>query len=118
MSSTFVDSTGTLIGTRITVYHLVVDFLDSKKTETEIARFYEITPEQVVAGRGFIFENIEQVLKRHLEIEDRNSSVNSAQLVAEGERIRDLYGSYRNWIDHRRKELESSRESKAGTNAN
>lgn len=58
-----------IIGTRITVYNLMPDFLDSQRTERQIAEFYELTVEQVAAARAYILNNAETVLARHREIE-------------------------------------------------
>jgi len=70
-----------IVGTRITVYNLLVDFLDSEMTEAQICRLYELTPEQVGAARAYILNNPDTVLARHLEIEARNAVGNPPELA-------------------------------------
>jgi uncharacterized protein (DUF433 family) len=40
-----------IVGTRLTVYHLLDSFLDPTVTESEICRVYNLTAQQVAAAR-------------------------------------------------------------------
>ncbi|HEX5442383.1 MAG TPA: DUF433 domain-containing protein, partial [Pirellulales bacterium] len=56
-----------IIGTRITVYNLLPYLLDGV-TETEIAKLYGLTVEQVAASRAHALNHADAVLARHREI--------------------------------------------------
>ena len=59
-----------LIGTRITIYNLIPDFLNANKTEKAICDFYKISPQQVAAARTYVLENYDAVMAKHREIEE------------------------------------------------
>src|SRR5260370_40549953 len=60
-----------IVGTRITVYHLLQSFLDPTVTEEEICRVYDLTARQVAAARAYVLGNPDTVLAEHLKIEQR-----------------------------------------------
>jgi uncharacterized protein (DUF433 family) len=60
-----------IAGTRITVSNLLPDFLEPAKTEADICRIYELTPDQVSAARAYVLISAETILAKHLEIEAR-----------------------------------------------
>ena len=68
-------------GTRITVYNLLSDFLDSTATEASIGRLYDLTPEQVAAARAYVLNNPETVLAEHLRIDARMSAGNPPEVI-------------------------------------
>ena len=92
-----------IIGTRITVYNLLSDFLDAAKTEAEICRFYELQPEQVAVARAYVLNNAETVLAKHLEIEARFAAGNPPEL---NERLRETHSTlvkFKDWLVSREK---------------
>lgn len=93
-----------IVGTRITVYNLLVDFLDSEMTEAQICRLYELTPEQVGAARAYILNNPDTVLARHLEIEARNAAGNPPELVERMKRTQVVLQEFKHWLEKRRAE--------------
>src|SRR5947209_14749533 len=70
-----------IVGTRITVYHLLPHFLDATATEDFICGLYELTHEQVAAARAYILNNPESVLAQHLEIEARMAAGNPPEVI-------------------------------------
>lgn len=60
-----------IVGSRITVYHVLQELLLPDWTEARIAELYGIRPEQVAAARAYIFANFDAVMARHSEIETR-----------------------------------------------
>ena len=77
-----------LIGTRITVYNLLPYFLDPSVTEADIARSYDLTPEQIAAARAFVLNNADSVLAEHLKIEERLARGNPPEVREEAERAK------------------------------
>jgi uncharacterized protein (DUF433 family) len=57
-----------IVGTRITIYHLLQSFLDPTVTEHEICRVYDLTARQVAAARAYVLGNPDTVLAEHLKI--------------------------------------------------
>src|SRR5579864_2267086 len=51
-----------ILGTRLTVYHLLDSFLNPEVTESEICRTYNLPEKQVAAARAFVLRNPETVL--------------------------------------------------------
>lgn len=86
-----------LIGTRITVYNLLVDFLDGSYTEAEICGFYNITPQQVAAARAYILHHYEEVMAVHRRIEERNARGNPPKLVARLEQSHEEFQQFLKW---------------------
>ena len=90
-----------LIGTRITVYNLLPYFLDPSVTEAEIARNYELTPEQIAAARAFVLNNAESVLAEHLRIEERLAQGNPPEVREQAERAKRTMLRFKDWLAER-----------------
>ena len=80
-----------IVGMRITVYHLLPDFLDGSKTEESICQFYNLTPLQVSSARAYIMNNWDEVWARHLEIEARIAIGNPPEVLETADRLRPLF---------------------------
>ena len=87
-----------ILGTRLTVYHLLDSFLDPEVTESEICRVYELTARQVAAARAFVLSNPETVLAQHLKIEERLAAGNPPQVREAAERARATFESFKEWL--------------------
>src|SRR5580658_5807547 len=90
-----------LIGTRITVYNLLPEFLDPTVTEAYLCRLYELTPEQVAAARAYVLCNPETVLAKHLEIEARLAVGNPPELVEKARETHAIFLSFKAWLANR-----------------
>ncbi len=90
-----------LIGTRITVYNLLTDFLDPATTETEICRTYDLSPEQVAAARAYVLCNPDTVLARHLEIESRLAAGNPPEVIERAQRTHLTFTKFRECLAKR-----------------
>ncbi len=90
-----------LIGTRITVYNLLPYFLDPSVTEAEIARNYDLTPEQIAAARAFVLNNADSVLAEHLRIEERLAQGNPPEVREQAERAKQTMLRFRDWLAER-----------------
>lgn len=98
-----------LVGTRITVYNLLPDFLDSNTTEDYICRVYELSREQVAAARAYILNNPEEVLARHLEIEKRIAVGNPPELIERMKKSHETFVRFKEWLAERDAELSRER---------
>jgi uncharacterized protein (DUF433 family) len=87
-----------IIGTRITVYNLLPDFLDPTATEADICRFYELTPEQVAAARAYVLNNPDSVLAKHLEIEARMAAGNPPEVIEQAKHTHESFLRFREWL--------------------
>lgn len=109
-----------IVGTRITVYNLLPNFLDATATEALICRMYDLTPEQVAAARAYIINNPDTVLARHLEIEARMAEGNPPEVIERLKQTHALFLRFRDWLAERRQveaqEEEEQRESASGGN--
>ena len=90
-----------LLGTRITVYNLLPDFLDPTATEADICRNYELTPEQVAAARAYVLNNPDTVLAKHLEIEARIAAGNPPHLVEKLKQTHATLLRFKEWLVQR-----------------
>jgi hypothetical protein len=90
-----------ILGTRLTVYHLLDSFLDPTVTESDLCRLYNLTPQQVAAARAFVLTNAETVLAQHLKIEERLAAGNPPQVREVAERARATFQSFREWLSER-----------------
>ena len=90
-----------IVGTRITVYNLLPDFLDPATTEAHICRTYELAPDQVAAARAYVLNNVETVLTKHLEIEARLAVGNSPELIERMRETHDTLLRYKEWLANR-----------------
>jgi uncharacterized protein (DUF433 family) len=96
-----------LVGTRITVYNLLPNFLDPTATEAYICKLYDLTPEQVSAARAYILNHPDTVLSRHLEIEARIAEGNPPEVIEQAERLRATFLRFRDWVNKQRQEMEA-----------
>ena len=93
-------------GTRITVYNLLPDLLDSTATEEFICRVYQLTPEQVAAARAYILCNPDTVLAQHLRIEEKIAAGNSPEIRERAKETRATFLRFREWLAEREKEAQ------------
>ncbi len=84
-----------IVGTRITVYHLLGDFLDPTITEADLGETYELTPQQVAAARAYVLQHADVVLARHLELEARMAEGNSPEVIERARRTHDNFIRFR-----------------------
>jgi len=90
-----------LIGTRITIYNLIPDFLNANKTEKAICDFYKISPQQVAAARTYVLENYDAVMAKHREIEEWLNQDNPPELVEHAKVVRVRMKLYKEWMNLR-----------------
>jgi uncharacterized protein (DUF433 family) len=90
-----------LLGTRITVYNLLPDFLDPTATEADICRNYELTPEQVAAARAYVLNNPDTVLAKHLEIEAKIAVGNPPHLMEKAKQTHATLLRFKEWLVQR-----------------
>lgn len=91
-----------LVGTRITVYNLLPDFLDPTITEKSICLMYELTPEQVAAARAYILSHPETVLAEHLKIEARMAAGNPPEVIEQAKQTRATFLALQRMADRAR----------------
>ncbi len=101
MTSDLLSQGGDIIGTRISVYDLLPQFLDATVTEAYLCRLFELTPEQVAGARAYVLNNLDTVLARHLKIEARVAEGNSPEVVEAAERTRAAMRAFREWLVER-----------------
>ncbi len=87
-----------ILGTRLTVYHLLDSFLDPTVTESEICRVYNLTAQQVATARAFVLRNPDTVLAEHLKIEERLAAANPPQVRETAERAKATFKSFKEWL--------------------
>jgi uncharacterized protein (DUF433 family) len=92
-----------LVGTRITVYNLLVHFLEPDDTEAFICKLYDLTPEQVAAARAYVLNNPEQMLARHLEIEARMAAGNPLEVIEQARKTHETFVKFKEWLTEREK---------------
>lgn len=90
-----------ILGTRLTVYHLLDAFLDPAFTECDICRVYNLTAQQVAAARAYVLRNPETVLAQHLKIEERLAAENPPQVREAAERAMATFKSFKDWLAQR-----------------
>lgn len=90
-----------IVGTRITVYDLLVELLQDSATEDYICRVYNLSPEQVAAARAYILKNADTVLAEHLKIESRRSAGNPPEVVERAEGARAKLLAFKEWLERR-----------------
>ncbi|HET6882823.1 MAG TPA: hypothetical protein VFI31_21830 [Pirellulales bacterium] len=92
-----------LVGTRITIYHLLPYFLDPTATETYICQVNNLTPEQVAASRAYILSRADAVLAEHLKIEERIATGIASDAVKHAEKARETLVKFKEWLAERDK---------------
>ena len=90
-----------ILGTRITVYNLLSDFLDPTATEASICRIYDLTPEQVAAARAYVLNNPDTVLAEYLQIDARMSAKNPPEVIEQAKQTRAAFMSFKEWLVQR-----------------
>ena len=90
-----------ILGTRLTVYHLLDAFFDPSVTESDICRVYNLTAQQVAAARAYVLRNPETVLAQHLKIEERLAAENPPQVREAAERAMATFKSFKEWLAER-----------------
>jgi uncharacterized protein (DUF433 family) len=90
-----------IIGTRITVFNLLPDFLDPTATEAGICQLYELTAEQVAAARAYVLNNPDTVLTKHLEIEARMAAGNPPEVIEQARHTHETFLRFRQWLAER-----------------
>lgn len=93
-----------ILGPRLTVFHLIHEFLDPTWTEARIAESYCITLEQVAAARAYVFANFESVMARHREIERNRAEAIAAQQRLPSSKAR--FERFARWVHARKASLE------------
>ncbi len=88
-------------GTRITVYSLLPHFLQPEDTESYICKLYDLTPEEVAAARAYVLNNVDSVLARHLQIEDRIAAGNPPELIDQAKKTHETFLRFKRWLDQR-----------------
>jgi uncharacterized protein (DUF433 family) len=88
-------------GTRITVYDLLLHFLEPSETEEYICRLYELTAEQVAAARAYVLNNPEVVLAEHLKIEARIAEGNPPEVIERAKETRATFLNFKKWLAER-----------------
>jgi uncharacterized protein (DUF433 family) len=88
-------------GTRVTVYHLLPEFLDPAATEAYICRIFQLTPEQVAAARAYILNHPDAVLAEHLKIEEKLAAGNRPEIVEKAKEIRGTLLKFKEWLAQR-----------------
>jgi uncharacterized protein (DUF433 family) len=97
-----------LVGTRITVYNLLVDFLDPTVTEADVCTWYHLTPQQVAAGRAYILAHFEEVMAVHRRIEAARERSPSPEVIEMTRRARAGLELYREWMTLRKQQASSA----------
>ena len=88
-----------LAGTRISVYDVFLDLLDSGLTEGSIADRLSLTVEQVAAARGYILNNPDTILARHHQTEARSDeALNPPEVVEKARKTRELILGFKEWL--------------------
>ena len=88
-------------GTRITVYNLLPHFLDPTETEAYIGRVYELTAEQVASARAYVFNNPQEILAQHLEIEARMAEGNPPEVIEAARVTHTTFLNFKKWLSER-----------------
>jgi uncharacterized protein (DUF433 family) len=109
-----------ILGTRITVYNLLSDFLDPTATEATICRIYDLIPEQVAAARAYVLNNPDTVLAEYLRIDARMSTGNPPEVIEQAKQTHAAFVNFKEWLVQRQQVAaeESSAESMSGSGPN
>jgi uncharacterized protein (DUF433 family) len=90
-----------IAGTRITVYNLLLSFLDPTVTEEEICQVYDLTPSQVAGARAYVLRNPDTFLAEHLKIEERLAAGNPPEVRERVGRAQQTLQSFKRWVEER-----------------
>lgn len=92
-----------IVGTRMTVYNLLSDFLDPTATEASICRIYGLTPEQVASARAYVLNNPDTVLAEHLKIETKMTAGNPPEVIDKAKQTHAAFQSFKEWLTNRQR---------------
>ncbi len=92
-----------IVGTRITVYDLLPNFLDATATEDYICRLYALSAEQVAAVRAYVLSHPESVLAEHVRIEERMAAGNPPEVIEQAKKTHAAFLKFRQWVAEREK---------------
>ena len=84
-------------GRRITVYDLIPYLLTEDYTEAMVARMFQLTEQQVAAGRAYIFAHADTVLAEHLRIEERLNTPNPPEVIEHAKGAKERLAKYQAW---------------------
>jgi uncharacterized protein (DUF433 family) len=101
MTNDLMDTHGEIVGTRITVYNLLPDFLDPTVTEAYLCRLYDLSPEQVSAARAYVLNHLDTVLAQHLNIEARIAGGNPPEVSEKAKKSHAALLSFKAWLAER-----------------
>lgn len=87
-----------IVGTRVTVFNLLPEFLDPAMTELRIASLYSLTPEQVAAARAYIFQHADTVFAQHLQIEQKLEQGNPPEVIEQAKRSQTSLLTFKQWL--------------------
>jgi uncharacterized protein (DUF433 family) len=104
-----------IVGTRITVYNLLSDFLDPTATEASIGRIYDLTPQQVAAARAYVLNNPDTVLAEHLRIDARMSAGNPPEVIEQAKQTHIAFMNFKEWLVQRQREVVQEPSDKSAT---
>ena len=94
-----------IVGTRITIYNLLPEFLDPSVTEASLCDRYELMPQQVAAARAYVLEHADTVLARHLEIEARMAAGNPPAVVERAKETHKNFLRFKEWLAGQRRRV-------------
>ena len=94
-----------IVGTRITVYNLLPDFLDpSRKQEVNISRIFQLTPGNRLLPPELSCSTMPTPFSpQHLESEARMSAGNPPQLVEKMQQTHATFLRFKEWLANRKK---------------
>jgi hypothetical protein len=104
MNDSFIHDRGRgpeIVGTRITVFHLLPYFLDPTATEAYICRVNNLTAEQVAAARAFVLTHADTVFAEHLKIEARIAAGNPPSVAEKAQKTHETFVRFREWLNER-----------------
>lgn len=84
-------------GTRTTVYDVIPYLLREDYTEAQVARLFDLTPEQVAGCRAYIFAHADTVLYEHVKIEERLRAGNPPEVVERAKGAAERLEKYKRW---------------------
>jgi uncharacterized protein (DUF433 family) len=102
-----INELGEIVGTRMTVFNLLPDFLDPAKTEGWLCEMYGLTAEQIAAARAFILQHLDTVLPTHLELEKRIAAGNAPEMMEKAKNTRAAFLYFKQLLADR-EQLEST----------
>lgn len=90
-----------IIGTRITVYHLLPYFLDPSATELYICQVNHLTAEQIAAARAYVLNHADTVLAEHRKIEARIAAGNPPHVIEQAKKTHEALERFKESLAQR-----------------